>query len=621
MMCDGNRRVAFQRASVRRGSLLRSRSAAGPASSDSLCKGLASSVFASAVTAIHCFGFVSNCMKFDHSTDVLVVGSGGGALATALVARILGARALVVEKTAFYGGTSATSGGNIWIPNSHHTNASPFPDTREDALEYLTAAIGTDVSRTTLEAFVDNAPRMLKLLEDRSHVRFEARPYCDYYPELPGSKPEGYRTHEPHPMSARHLGADFQTLRPLHHSLAIMGRYTFTNAEGIDLLIQAPGWKRTMLKMMARYWLDVPGRLQGSRPRFLTGGNSLVGRLKRSLNDQEAPVWLSSPMVELISDGPRVRGAVVQRGTKRIAIEATAGVVLGAGGFEHNSEMRERYLPKPTRTEWSASQTGNTGDAIRAGLAIGAATDLMECAWWIPVICAPGVDRPWTLFAGRGAPGQVLVNKSGLRFTDEAEPYLECGEAMYRSAVPAVPAFIVFDAEFRRKYPLGALGPGSVFPDEKLPGEWFGVVYHRAESLERLATETGIDAAGLLATVNRNNEFARTGVDLDFARGANEYDRYYGDPRMRPNPCIGPIECPPFYAVPVYPGDIGTKGGLRTDESARVLNEGGIPIEGLYAIGNSAACVMGRKYPGAGATIGPCMTFGYIAARHALKKG
>jgi 3-oxosteroid 1-dehydrogenase len=560
-------------------------------------------------------------MKFDHSTDVLVVGSGGGALAAALVARILDATTLVVEKTSLYGGTSANSGGNIWIPNSHHTNASPHPDSCEKVLQYLTAAIGGAVPRSTIEAFVDNAPRMLKFLEENSHVRFAARAYCDYYPELPGAKPEGYRTHEPLPMNARHLGNDFRTLRPLHHGLVVMGRYTYTNAEGTDLLTQAPGWKRTLLKMMMRYWLDLPGRLQGPRTRFLTGGNALIGQLKRSLNDRQVPVWLSSPMLELIGEAGRVRGAVIQQGERRIAVEARAGVIVGAGGFEHNPEMREKFLPHPTSCAWSASQTGNTGDAIRAGVAFGAATGLMQHAWWIPVICAPGVERPWALFAERSSPGQIMVDRRGLRFTNEAAPYLECGEAMYRSGgAPSVPSFIVFDAEFRRKYPLGCFGPSSVFPDEKLPPAWEGAVYHKADSVDALARKAGIDPAGLAETVGRNNEYARTGEDLDFRRGASAYDRYYADVRVKPNPCIAPIEKPPFYAVLTYPGDNGTRGGLCTNEKAQVISERGTAIEGLYAIGNSSASVMGTKYPGAGATIGPCMTFGYIAARHALRR-
>lgn len=562
-------------------------------------------------------------MTFDHSTDILVVGSGGGALAAALTAALHGGEVLVVEKTSMYGGTSANSGGNIWIPVSHHAAAAGHPDTPEKALEYLLASIGDVVPRKTLEAFVSEAPRMLKFLEDKSHLRFAARGYCDYYPELPGGRPEGYRTHEPIPYHARNLGKDFDTLRPLHHSLAIMGRYTFTNGEGTYLLTQAPGWKRVMMKMVLRYWLDIPGRIKGMRPRFLTGGNAVIGRLKRSLNEQGVPVWLNAPLKELIVENGRVRGVLIERDGIPVRIEARAGVIMGAGGFEHNQKMREQYLPQPTSADWSAGQTGNTGDAHLAGMQIGAATALMQHAWWIPVIRVPGIDRPFALFAERSSPGQIIVNAQGARFGNEALPYLEAGEAMYhpvKGGGPSVPSYIVFDADFRRKYPLGCFGPSTVFPDEKLPPQWEGTVYFKANTLEELAKKASIDPAGLLETVRKNNAYAITGKDLDFQRGDSAYDRYYADKRVTPNPCIAPIAQAPFYAVITHPGDIGTKGGLVTDEKARVINEKGEVITGLYAIGNTASCVMGTTYPGAGGTIGPCMTFGYIAARHALGK-
>ncbi len=558
-------------------------------------------------------------MTFDDATDLLVVGSGGGALTSALTAAAFGARSLVIEKTNLYGGTSATSGGNIWIPNSHHTNASPHPDSRQNALTYLSAAIGVDVAPQVLEKFVDEAPEMLRFVEQNSPLRFDARSYSDYYSELPGAKPEGYRTHEPRPLHARRLGDDFQTLRPLHHSLVVLGRYSYTNAEGIALLTQAPGWQFTILKMMARYWCDLGGRLKGRRTRFLTGGNALIAGLRCALKERSVPVWLNAPLAELITEDGRVRGAVIHTKRGGIRVEARKGVVLGAGGFEHNSAMRDRYLPQPNSSNWSASQTGNTGDALRAGQALWADTALLDCAWWIPVICAPGVERPWTLFAERGSPGHIMVNRQGLRFTNEAAPYLECGEAMYQApGGAAVPSFIVFDARFRQTYPLGCLGPGSVFPDSKLPASWLGTVYFKADSIERLAADAGIDPKGLSDSVRRINAYAKTGVDLDFHRGNSAYDRYYGDKRVKPNPCLAPLTQPPYYAVVTYPGDIGTKGGLRTNEHAQVLRRDDSTIEGLYAIGNSAACVMGRRYPGAGATIGPCMAFGYVAARHAL---
>jgi 3-oxosteroid 1-dehydrogenase len=341
------------------------------------------------------------------------------------------------------------------------------------------------------------------------------------------------------------------------------------------------------------------------------------------MNDRGVPLWLSSPLVELVTEGGRVTGAVVMREGRRFAIEARRGVILGAGGFEHDQAMREQFLPKPTSRQWSAAATSNTGDAHRAGIAIGAATGLMDHAWWIPVIPAPGVPSPWGLFAERSSPGQIMVDQLGRRYVDEALPYLEAGEAMYLAPLASeksVPSFIVVDAEFRRKYPLGPLAPTAAYPESKLPREWEGTMYFKADSLDELARKAGIDATGLKESVRRNNEYARTGKDLDFHKGDSAYDRYYGDERVKPNPCIAPIEKPPYYAVVTYPGDIGTKGGLVTDEHAQVQSTTGAPIPGLYAIGNTARCVMGNKYPGAGATIGPAMAFGFIAAHHALRK-
>jgi 3-oxosteroid 1-dehydrogenase len=562
-------------------------------------------------------------MKFDTSVDILVVGSGGGALTAALAAAVLGADVLVVEKDALFGGTTASSGGAIWVPCSHIARAAGFEDSREEALRYLIAAIGDSVSRGRLEAYVDSAPRMLKFLEDHSHVHFWPSPYSDYYPELPGAISSGIRSHEPVSMHARRLGADFRTLVPPYHILAVLGRYCVTNNDGHYLLTQAPGWQWVMFKMLARYWLDLPARWRGRRDARLTLGNALIGRLKWSLNDRKVPVWLSSPMRELIVEDGRICGAVIERDGSPFRVEARAGVIMGAGGFEQDATMRERYLPHPTSASWSATQPGNTGDAIRAGMALGAATALMNEAWWCPVIRAPDKAQPWALFAERSLPGQIIVNREGRRFSNEAAPYLEFGRSFYAGNAqdsPNIPAFIVFDANFRRKYPLGPLGPASVFPDEKLPRKWQGTVYFKDATLAGLAAQAGIDFQGLEDTIHRNNVYARTGIDDDFHRGAGAYDRHYGDATVKPNPCIAPILQPPFYAMVIYPGDIGTKGGLLTDEHARVLDGGGAPLPGLYAIGNTSASVMGTTYPGAGATIGPSMVFGYIAAHHALNK-
>ena len=349
--------------------------------------------------------------------------------------------------------------------------------------------------------------------------------------------------------------------------------------------------------------------------RRLTQGHSLIGSLYLSFKEQGGQLWLQSPMVALTSEAGKVTGAEIKRPGQTVHVETSRAVILAAGGFEHNAKLREKHLPAPTRTDWSVSQENNTGDALGAALDLSAAVDLMEHAWWIPVIHVPGWPRPLGIFAERSLPGLVIVNRHGRRFANEALPYLESGFSMYQA--DSVPSWVIFDARFRKKYPFGPLAPGWAMPDKSIPRKLRQILV-KAESLTQLAEGCGIEAVGLIKTIERNNRFARTGKDEDFARGKSFYDGYYGDAKNKPNPCIARIDQPPFYALPLYPGDIGTKGGLLTNEYAQVMNTQGEAIAALYATGNTTAAVMGTKYLGAGATLGPAMTFGYIAALHAL---
>jgi len=345
-------------------------------------------------------------------------------------------------------------------------------------------------------------------------------------------------------------------------------------------------------------------------------GNALVAMLRRSLMDRGIPLWLETAVRELVVENNRVVGVVVQRHGQRVRVRATKGVVLAAGGFEGNQAMRERYLPHPTRVEWSCANRANTGDVIQMAHEVGAALELMDEAWWGPTSVVPGEPHARMLVIEKSLPGSILVNKRGERFVNEAAPYVDVVKAMYANhapEAPCIPAYMVFDATFRRKYPCGPILQASQQPDWALPRALRNYLT-KAETLEELAHHLRIDAAGLRKTVMRFNEFARNGTDLDFHRGETIFDRYYGDEKVRPNPCLAPIETPPFYGLEAYPGELGTKGGLKTDARARVLRESGEPVAGLYAIGNCSASVMGRSYPGAGATIGPAMTFGYIAA-------
>ncbi|WP_372778972.1 FAD-binding protein [Litorivivens sp.] len=554
--------------------------------------------------------------QLQHSVDLLVVGSGAGAMTAALRAAHAGLDVLMVEKAAKYGGTSATSGGGLWIPCNHLMPSVGIEDSREKALTYLKQLCGDDVAPENLEAFVDHGPRMLTWLEQHSEVRYMAMEhYADYYQELDGAAPGG-RSIDPFPYQAQQLGDDFLNLQDNHVQTKVMGMMGYTNIEGAILLSKSPGWFKLVLKLAWEYFSDIPGRLKSRKSRRLTMGNALIGRLRRSLLDQQVPLWLNSPARKLLVEDGRVCGAVIEREGETVDVRAKA-VVLGSGGFEHSQELREQYLPQPTRADWSSASPTNTGDMLLAGLEVGAATHLMDEAWWGPSITLPGEDRSRQLFTERSMPGCIMVNKAGKRFFNESVAYTTAVQAMQKQG--NTPAYVIFDSRYKREYPFGPLLPDGMHLNWLQPPR-FKQLLTKADSIDALADSLGVDKRGLSETVERFNQFAAQGKDEDFNRGENAYDLLYGDVRISPNPCLAPIKEGPFYAMEVYPGDIGTKGGLLTNASAQVLNKEGEVIEGLYAIGNTAASVTGRYYPGAGATLGPAMTFGFVAAEHIARE-
>ncbi len=557
--------------------------------------------------------------------DVVVVGSGAGAMSAAIFAADQGMSVLIVEKSDKYGGTSALSGGGIWVPNNHYFKAKGGNDSYDQALTYLKASTQGTVDEKRLRAYLDNAPKMMQYLQENTHLNYTvAERYPDYYQHLPGSAPGG-RTLDPELFDTSKLGDEVENLRPASPTTLLLGKIAWTARHAHKAMSKERGWRLMIVWLMLRYKLDFKWRRKTRNDRRAALGNALVASLRVSLMDRKVPLWLNTDFQELIETNGRISGLIVKRNGQEQIIQVRKGVILGSGGFEQNQALRDKYLPKPTRVEWSATPPGqNTGAALEAGQALGAATAMLDWAWWAPTISVPKEDKARGVFAERAFPGAIVVNGEGKRFVNEAVGYLEFVDEMYKDNIKTngktVPAWVIFDAHFRFNYAMGALMPSQVMPDMRLPKSWLNSVYWKAESLDALAEQIGVDASGLKSTVERVNGFAASGNDEDFQRGGNVFDRYYGDSNVKPNPCLAPIKKGPFYAMRMDAGDIGTKGGLLTNERGCVVREDGSEIKGLYAIGNCSASVMGTTYPGAGATLGPAMTFGYIAAHDLAKQ-
>jgi 3-oxosteroid 1-dehydrogenase len=552
--------------------------------------------------------------------DVVVVGAGAGGMMAANRAHDLGLSVLIVEKSDRFGGTSAVSGGAIWVPCNDDLGGQ---DDKARALTYLRACTKGLVPEEKLAAYVDNAAPMVRYSTQKVGLGFTAvMEYPDYYPHYEGALPGG-RTMDPAPVNGADLGDDFFRLREPYALMKLFSRISMTVSEARAITTKKAGWPLVVLRVIATYWADLGWRFKSRRDRRLTMGTALAGGMLRGLVKRGIPRLFNTALVRLVRDGERVTGVVVARDGREITIAARKGVILAAGGFERNQIMREQNLPGPTAEKWSVTPIGNnTGDAIRAGVDAGAAVEFMNLAWWAPTMRLPSRHTPNTetrvgLFMERGWPGSVIVNRKGKRFVNEAISYNDFGYAMIadnEAGGANVPCWMVFDATFRRKYIVGGLMPGMMEPDKSLPPEWLDNVFYRAETIGELAAKIGVPAPALSDTVTRMNEYARTGKDTEFDRGGNVYDRYFGDRFVEPNPCLGPIEKAPFYAVRIDLGDIGTKGGLKVDARARVVDQADRPIPGLYAIGNCSGAITAASYPGAGATLGPALTFGYIAA-------
>jgi len=557
---------------------------------------------------------------FDHVVDVLIVGSGGGGMAAALTAHACGLDTLVVEKSSYFGGSTALSGGGIWVPGAPAQRREGYAPDSEAVVGYLRKITDGLVSEARIRQYVESAPQMLEFFEQLSGwFEFVWKPgYADYYPELPGGSELGSTINVP-PIDLRKLGSDEEKLlKPL--ALAPRGIWLGPKELRTFYRIrQSWAGKGVLLKLI---WRMV--RARAFNERMAAIGQSLAARLRLAMRERGIPLWLDSPMVELLTDADgSVTGAVLERDGGKQRIGARLGVILASGGFDHDLAWRKEQLPVVDQ-DWSFGNPAAMGDGIRAGQKVGAGTDLLDEAWWFPAIQWPD-GRMQFMLNERMMPAQFIVNGEGERFINEAAPYMDFGHAMIdgqKSGVTHIPCWLITDHRSWNRYVIGGhlpipKIPGAPVPTgRKVPPAWLesGVV-KAATSWDDMATKIDVPARQLSETARRFNELARTGHDDDFNRGDSVYDNYYGDPTL-PNPNLYPLGDPPYYAFRIVLGDLGTSGGLRTDEYARVLRSDDTVVRGLYAVGNTAAPVMGRSYAGAGATIGPAMTFGFVAAKH-----
>ena len=544
-------------------------------------------------------------MTLTDTVDVLIIGSGGGSVPAALACRDAGLEPLILEKTDRFGGSTAISGGVLWVPNNPLQKQAGVDDSALLARQYMDAVVGPETrasSRARREAFLEAGPRLIQYLLDKGIPFIRCEGWSDYYDDLPGGSARGRSLMVPL-YDVNRLG---DTWRPLLRRGPVPVPLQGTEGWRLQIPYSLDGM-RAAASIAARVaWQRVTGT------ELVPVGMALQGRMLEAAISARIPIQLNCGVVQLLSRDGRITGAEVNVEGEARVIEARHGVIIDAGGFSHNQRMRSRYMPKPWDPKWTNANPGDTGELIEMAQALGAATEALDEAIWLPSSEQPDGSLAWHVY-DIAKPHCIIVDQNGSRFMNEGESYMAKGKAMYRHN--AVPCHAIFDANHRRKYMWSVTFPG------KPPQEWIDSGYIKvADTLEDLASQCGIDPVGLDATVNRFNGFARTGSDEDFQRGARQYDRIFGDPRVSPNPALGTIERPPFYAVEIVPGDVGTCGGILTDEHARVLREDSTPIAGLYATGNSTASVMGGVYPGAGASIAASFVFGWLAAQHIVAK-
>lgn len=546
-------------------------------------------------------------MNWNKEYDVLVVGSGASGFSAALTAKLEGMETLLIEKEGKFGGATALSGGGVWVPNNRYLVEAGVADTFEEAKQYMDSTIGERTSDLMKETYLHKGIEMLDYFHTKTnHMRFSyATDYSDYYAHFPGGKAHG-RSIEPLIFDARKLD-DWEKLM-LEPTLDTAG-FVMTGQDFryVNMLTRTWQGKMRALRLGLRM---IKSKITGAR--FVSLGQALIARFALSYKEAGGELWVNTAFEDFVVENDRVIGIKVKKDGKEMYLKARKGVIFGSGGFSKDQEKREKYLPKPTNHEWTSSPEGQTGDLLTPAEKLGVKFDLMDKVWGAPSII-DHEGKPYFLVADRAIPSMIIIDQNGDRYLNEAIPYHEFVDKMYehdtKTKGKAIHSWIIVDKRTKSRYLFDTLFPGQDFPKEYYEKD----IVRIGNTVEELAEKLGMKPEKLKETIERFNGFARNGKDEDFGRGDNPYDRYYGDPTLK-NPNLDVLDKAPFYALRVYPGDIGTKGGVTIDEYGRVLKEDGSYVKGLYASGNCTASVMGETYPGPGATLGPGMTFGYLAA-------
>ena len=561
-------------------------------------------------------------LNFDETHDFVVVGSGGGSMCAGLVMRKAGKSVVILEKTDLIGGTTARSGGVMWIPNNRFMKEAGVEDSYEQAMRYMEATAGqsVDAPGSTLErrtAYVTEAPKMIDFLVEQGIKLRRAPSWPDYYDDRDGGSVPG-RTVLADLFNTNELGEHKKMLRP--NFMAIPAYHS----EAFEIATFKSSWtgKLMMLKVGLRgAWAKLTGK------DWTTAGGALQGRMFQAALKAGVDLRVNAGVKGFITEGGAVKGVVIEKDGRDWRIGARSGVLVNAGGFAQNQRMRDKYIPG-TSVEWTAVTSGDTGEMIESMEGLGAALAQMNERVGNQMTIPPGVANT----DGQGVklgrisgqmnyakPHSIVVDQTGVRYMNEGGSYMAfCQNVLKRNeTVPAIPSWWISDEQSMRKYLVCGTMPGT-----KKPQEWYDSGFLiRADTIEELAAKIDMDPAVLKGTVDRFNAGARAGRDDEYKRGQRAYDEWLGDHYHTPSNTLGTIEEGPFYAAKVWPGDVGTYGGVVTDVNARVLREDGSVIEGLYATGVSTASVMGRFYPGAGSSVGPSFVFGYLAAKHAANAG